>query len=324
MSMPGILARFRQQRILVVGDVMLDEYIWGSVRRISPEAPVPIVEITKRSHVPGGAANAAANVAGLGANVDLLGIVGADEAGGQLRHALERMGIRSDYLLDADIRPTTAKTRVIAHGQQVVRVDHEQREAIPAPLEERLVRVIDDRLRAANACVLSDYAKGLVSPRVAGHLLSAAAALGKPVIVDPKGADYSKYRGATLVKPNLLEAGHFLGREVDAVEDVVDAGRRMLAFLGSAGVLITRGAAGMSLFEKDADPLHIPTQAREVYDVTGAGDTVVGTLAVALAAGAGLAEAARLASRAAGIIVGHVGTTAITLDELQQVVQASD
>src|SRR5262249_54409763 len=175
---------------------------------------------------------------------------------------------------------------------------------------------IADRLPCVDACILSDYAKGLVSPALALRLIRLAAELGKPVIVDPKGADHSRYRGATLVKPNLHEAGLLLRREVASVEDVIEAGERLLDLLGARSVLLTRGAAGMSLFEQGAEPVHIPAQAREVYDVTGAGDTVAGTLAVALAAGASMEQAARLASSAAGVIVGKVGTAAIRRDEL--------
>ncbi len=316
-SAVGILAKFPRKRILIVGDVILDEYLWGEVRRISPEAPVPVVDLQKRSYAPGGAANTAANVAGLRAEVDLLSIIGADDAGAHLRQALLALGIRADGLLVAKDRPTTTKTRIIAHNQQVVRVDREQRDAFPLALEEQLLRQIDDRMPHADACIVSDYAKGLVSPTLARHVLQRGKALGKPVIVDPKGSDYAKYRGATLVKPNLHEAGQFLGLDMHSLEDVLEAGRRLLALLDGAGVLITRGAAGMSLFEKGAEPLHIPAQAREVYDVTGAGDTVVSTLALALTAGASMAEAARLASRAAAIVIGRVGTTAIGLDELQ-------
>jgi D-beta-D-heptose 7-phosphate kinase/D-beta-D-heptose 1-phosphate adenosyltransferase len=315
-SLQSILARFARQRILVVGDVMLDEYIWGAVRRISPEAPVPIVELQKRSDVPGGAANAAANVLGLGGVVHLMGLVGGDEAGQRLRKTLAAQGIDLRGLLTAENRPTTTKTRIIAHNQHVVRVDHEYREPVPPVLEEQLLGLIDVLLPQVDACILSDYAKGLVSHTVARHVIQQATALGKPIVVDPKGSDYSRFHGATLVKPNQHEAGVFLRRQLDSPEDVSAAGRQLLAYLGSAAVLITHGAAGMTLFEEGNSPVHIPAQAREVYDVTGAGDTVAGTLAMALPAGASLEQAARLASQAAGIIVGRVGTTPVRLEDL--------
>ena len=311
-----ILRRFPGQHVLIVGDVMLDEYLWGAVRRISPEAPVPVVELQKRSHVPGGAANTAANVAGLRGVAHLFGVVGADEAGQNLRAALLARGISAEGLLIDEGRPTTTKTRIIAHSQQVVRVDHEQRQPLLAALEARLLGMIDDRLPEAAACILADYAKGIVSGTLAQHLIRRAGALGKPVIVDPKGSDFSRYRGATVVKPNLHEASLFLQREVSTTEDVLEAGQRLLDFLGGAGVLVTRGAAGMSLFEKGKEPLHVPAQAREVYDVTGAGDTVASVLTMALTAGANLEQAARLASRAAAITVARMGTTAVRLEDL--------
>ena len=315
-ALTSILSRFPGKRILVVGDVMLDDYLWGTVRRISPEAPVPVVELHKRSCIPGGAANTAANVAGLQAEVHLAGILGDDDKGRLLADSLTAAGIRVDGLFVDRSRPTTSKTRIIAHSQQVVRVDHEQLGPFPAALEEQLLAWLTRRLPEVDGCILSDYAKGVVTPTLARRLIDRARALGKPVIVDPKGTDFVMYRGATLIKPNLQEAGRFRKRELVSQEDVLDAGRRMLALLGCAGVLITRGAAGMSLFEPAAEPMHIPAQAREVYDVTGAGDTVASTLIMALTAGATLEQAAHLASRAAGIIVGRVGTVAVRLQEL--------
>jgi D-glycero-beta-D-manno-heptose-7-phosphate kinase len=315
-SLESILQRFPGRRVLVVGDVMLDEYVWGSVRRISPEAPVPVVELDRRSHAPGGAANTAANVAGLRAEVFLAGVVGGDESGRRLLETLEAHGVHREGVFVDPSRPTTTKTRVVAHGQQVVRIDQEHRCGPGAILEAQLLRFVEDRMEGVDACILSDYAKGVVSANLAQRVIRHAVGRNKPVIVDPKGADFAKYRGATLVKPNLHEAGLFLRREVTSTEDVVEVGQRLQDLLGSQGVLLTRGAEGMCLFEGDGEPLHILAQAREVYDVTGAGDTVAATLAVALAAGASLEQAARLASRAAAIIVGRVGTTAVRFDEL--------
>jgi rfaE bifunctional protein kinase chain/domain len=319
-----VLARFPGKHVLVVGDVMLDEYVWGTVRRISQEAPVPVVELHKRSYLPGGAANAAANIASLRGVADLVGVVGADQAGGQLRAGLEDRGIGSVGLLAEEGRPTTTKTRIIAHNQQVVRVDHEQRRSITPEIERRLLELVDERLPAMDACILSDYAKGTVSPALARHVLARAAALGKPVVVDPKGSDFGKYRGATLLKPNLQEAGQFLGRDLDLQQHVLEAGRGLLQALDCNGVLITRGADGMSLFQRSKEPVHIAAHAREVYDVTGAGDTVIAALTMALAVGANLEEAARLASHAAAIIVGRVGTAAIGYEELWSILERSE
>ncbi len=311
-----IVKRFPLLRVLVVGDVMLDEYLWGSVRRVSPEAPVPVVELHKRSDSPGGAGNTAANVAGLQGQVHLVGLVGADEAGQRLRHRLADLGIALTGLLTDPNRPTTTKTRIIAQNQQVVRVDQEQCDGIPAALEERLLGFALEQLPGVDACILADYAKGVVSPTLARRLIRGATELGKPVVVDPKGTDFARYQGATLLKPNLSEAGSFLKREVSSTADLLEAGQSLLARLGLGAVLITRGAAGMSLFVKGREPVHIPTQAREVFDVTGAGDTVAATLTLALAAGASLEQAASLSSLAAGVIVGRIGTSAIRLEDL--------
>jgi D-beta-D-heptose 7-phosphate kinase/D-beta-D-heptose 1-phosphate adenosyltransferase len=304
------------KRVLVIGDVMLDEYLWGAVRRISPEAPVPVVELQRRTYLPGGAANTAANVVGLRGEVTLAGVVGADEAGRQLRLALAERGVEGEGLVVDEGRPTTRKTRVIAHSQQVVRVDQELRAGLSAALQSRLVRFFDQRLPCVDACILSDYAKGLVSAELAGHVIASARAAGRPVVVDPKGSDFARYRGATVVKPNLHETSLFLRHEVTTLEDVLEAGQRLLNLMEADAVLITRGAAGMSLFQPGRPPVHIPAHAREVFDVTGAGDTVAATLTVALAAGAVPEAAARLASRAAAIAVGRVGTTAVQLAEL--------
>jgi rfaE bifunctional protein kinase chain/domain len=313
----SLLSRFPGKRILVVGDVMLDEYLWGTVRRISPEAPVPVVELNKRSHVPGGAANTAANVAGLQAEVHLGGIVGDDDQGRLLAGCLTASGVQVDGLFVDRSRPTTTKTRILAHSQQVVRIDAEQVGPFSTSLEEQLLAWLTRRLPEVDGCILSDYAKGVVTPTLASGLLDKARMLGKPVVVDPKGTQFRRYRGATLVKPNLQEAGRFLKQELLTADEVLDAGRRLLDELGDGGgVLLTRGAAGMTLFKRTGDPLHIAAQAREVFDVTGAGDTVAGTLILALASGASLEQAARLASIAAGIIVGRVGTVAVRLQDL--------
>jgi D-glycero-beta-D-manno-heptose-7-phosphate kinase len=315
----GILKCFPGQRVLLVGDLMLDEYVWGSVRRISPEAPVPVVEVQRRSHVLGGAANAAANAAGLGATVHLAGIVGSDDAGVRLRSHLALQGIRGEGVLITEGRSTTTKTRIIALSQQVVRIDHEASLRCPAAVEEKLLEYIDGCLPRIDACIVSDYGKGVVSCTLARRVIDRANSRGKPVVVDPKKADPARYRGATLVKPNLYEATVFLRQEMTTPEDIAAAGPRLLELFDTSGVLLTRGAEGMSLFQRGRDPVHIPAQAREVFDVTGAGDTVAATVAVALAAGANAEQAARLASRAAGVIVGRLGTCAIRLEELQEI-----
>jgi rfaE bifunctional protein kinase chain/domain len=318
--MPGnlkeIVAAFPGKRVLVVGDLMLDEYIWGEVRRISPEAPVPVVTVRRRTHVPGGAGNTAINVASLGGRALLAGVIGDDAAGGRLGEVLRQKGVTTDGLLVDPLRITTTKTRVVAHQQQVVRVDDEHTAPLAPELEERLLEIIDERLPGVDACILSDYAKGAVSARLAQEIVSRARRAGKPLVVDPKGTDFAKYRGATVVKPNIQEARQVcphLGNSEPGPEDI---SRHLLGLLDGSALLLTCGADGMSLFEAGAGPVHIPSMARDVFDVTGAGDTVAGTLALALAAGASLELAAHLANRAAGIVVAKVGTAQATAAEL--------
>jgi rfaE bifunctional protein kinase chain/domain len=302
--------------VLVVGDVMLDEYIWGDVRRISPEAPVPVVEVRGRTHVPGGAGNTASGVVALGAQAELAGVVGQDEEGQRLLDALAAGGIGCGGVVAVSGRTTTTKTRVIAHSQQVVRADIEERAPLPESVEEGLLAFAEAEIDRAGAVVLSDYAKGVVSPAVAHGIIRLARAHGRPVVVDPKGHDYAKYRGATVLTPNIHEAERAAHHPVDTYEDVLVVARRLAESLDGTALLITRGAEGMLLASGER-VLDIPAEAQDVYDVTGAGDTVVAVLAVALAAGAELEAAVRLANTAAGIAVSKVGTAAVTLDELR-------
>ena len=307
--------------ILIVGDVMLDEYVWGEVRRISPEAPVPVVEARRRTYTPGGAANTAANVVSLGGRALLGGVIGRDHQATQLREALRQHGVDDEGLITDDERPTTTKTRIVAHSQQVVRVDSEQRAPLRIELEDALLGWMAKRLGDADACVLSDYDKGVVSSRLAERFIRLACESGKPVIVDPKGTDYAKYRGATVVTPNVHEAERALNHEINGDADLQEAGRQLSGILEGSALLITRGSQGMSLFLNGAEAVHILAVARNVFDVTGAGDTVVSTLALALAAGATLEDAARLANLAASIVVGKVGTATVTRDELLEVIE---
>lgn len=307
--------------VLVFGDVMLDEYIWGEVRRISPEAPVPVVEARRRTYAPGGAANVAANVAMLGGQVCLASVIGRDYQGDCLRQELLQRGIDVSGLIVSPDRPTTTKTRIIAHNQQIVRVDAERRQPVSTEVEEALANWIETNLGRVDACIISDYGKGLVSARLAQVLIRAARQSDKPIIVDPKGTDYTKYRGATLVTPNVHEAERAANREVNGDGDLTQVAGQLRNILDDGAVLITRGAEGMSLFMNGDAPINIPAVARQVFDVTGAGDTVIGTLALALAARANLEQAVRLANVAAGIVVGKVGTAAVTPGELVQAVQ---
>ncbi len=301
---------------MVLGDVMLDENLWGEVRRVSPEAPVPVVELQRQTFVPGGAANSAANAVGLGGIALLGGVVGKDEPAARLRQCLGELGVDTAGLIVDSGRPTTTKARVVAHSQQVLRIDREVRTPISLAIERQLLAWVDLTIGTAGACVISDYAKGVVSPTVAREVIKLARSAGVPVVVDPKGFDFARYRGATVITPNLAEAEQEARLPVQGPADIGAVGRRLLSELPGTAILITRGGEGMSLFTRD-EVFHVAAEAQAVFDVTGAGDTASATLALALAAGAPLPLAVRLANRAAGIVVGKVGTSAITLAELR-------
>lgn len=312
-----IVGQFRNYRVVVLGDVMLDEFIWGDVSRISPEAPVPVVEIRRESTHLGGAANVLANLLALGAQACVIGVIGEDAAAEKLRTTLRSEGgDQADNLLIADnSRPTTIKTRIVAHNQMVVRVDREQRSPIKAETEARIIEAAKDALTTAGALVISDYDKGVITQRILTEVLPAA--YGRmPVLVDPKIRNFDSYRPATLVTPNHHEALRLTNLEEDSESSLTESGRKIRERLGCDAVLITRGDRGMMLIEGDRDPVVVETSAREVFDVTGAGDTVIATLATALSAGATMTEAAMLANQAAGIVVGKLGTATATAQEV--------
>lgn len=304
--------------MLVVGDLMLDEFVWGHVSRISPEAPVPVVEVQRRTYSAGGAANTAANIVGLSGQAILAGILGDDNEGTKICSILQDRGVDVDCIIRDPDRPTSTKTRILAHTQQVVRIDHEHISAITLNVADQLLALIADTLPSVRCCVISDYGKGVITRSFAQQLLSLTHEAGVPTIVDPKGVDYEKYCGATLVKPNQHEAGKVLNRDLRTEEDIHRAGSDLLDLLGTrSSVLITRGPQGMSLFERGRSPYHVPTRSREVYDVTGAGDTVAGTIALSMAVGAPLQVACELASLAAAVVVGKIGTATCSIDELR-------
>ena len=319
----SLLDGFARASVLLVGDVMLDEYVWGDVRRISPEAPVPVVEVRARSHVPGGAANVANNIAHLSGHVFLGGVIGLDEAGARLRGLLEAVHVDTDGLIADTTRPTTTKLRIVAHSQQLARVDSEMRHALNEEQEAALLQWAEAQMETVGVCVLSDYGKGVLSPSLIRGLIDRARNHNKPIIVDPKGSDYARYRGATVITPNVHEAERATQIEIVSEADVQTVGDRLLELLPGSALLLTRGAEGMSLFVPDQAPTHIPTVGQSVYDVTGAGDTVLSALALALASGASLADGARLANHAAGIVVGKLGTAPVTLEELTEALYAS-
>ena len=309
-----ILRGLRERKVVVLGDVMLDEFVWGDVTRISPEAPVPVVDVRRESVHLGGAANVLANLVALGARGSVVGAIGNDDAGKRLRNGLRELGANDNLVVD-DARPSTIKTRIIAHSQLVVRADRESRMPVSAQIEDQIISSTKEALHEANAFVVSDYDKGVVTPRILGEILPFAYER-VPVLIDPKLRNFKFYRPATLVTPNHHEA-----LRMSDSEDHSDDGSRHAASvirkkLGCDAVLITRGDRGMMLLEGDGEPVYVKTAAREVYDVTGAGDTVIAALAAALAAGTSMIEAATLANHAAGIVVGKVGTATATADEL--------
>ena len=300
---------FKKARLLVVGDVMLDRYLFGEVGRISPEAPVPIVKVDRIEERPGGAANVARNAAALGAEVSLLSVVGADEAGTRLKRLLGSGHIAAQLHRDRSIT-TTIKLRVIGRHQQLLRVDFET-----APSHEVLASKLRDfrrMLRTADAVILSDYGKGGLAH--IAKMIGVVRRAGKPVLVDPKGEDYSRYRGATMITPNRSEFRQVAGGWISEAE-LTRKAQRWRRRLGVDALLITRSEEGMTLYQSGRRS-HVPAQAREVYDVSGAGDTVIATLGVMLAGGAGIEEAVRVANRAAGIVVGKFGTAVVTPNEL--------
>jgi rfaE bifunctional protein kinase chain/domain len=312
-----LVESFKGKQVLVVGDVMLDEFIRGDVSRISPEAPVPVVELRDRFTTPGGAGNAAANVVSLGGRAAVVGLVGDDPVGTTLRASLDERGIDAGELVAAKERVTTHKLRVVAHTQQIVRVDSETRDPLGPQVERALADAIARVAATADAVLLSDYAKGVVTPSLARVAIDVAARRGIPVVVDPKGRDYGKYRGATVITPNVLELETATATTTgNADAAIVEAGHALLASLAGTSLVITRGARGMTWLHAEAAPVHLPTLARSVFDVTGAGDTVVGSLVLALASGATLHEALVLASHAARIAVSKPGTAAVTRVEL--------
>jgi D-beta-D-heptose 7-phosphate kinase/D-beta-D-heptose 1-phosphate adenosyltransferase len=308
----------RGRPVVVLGDVMLDRYWWGDVSRLSPEAPVPVVHKQRSSTAPGGAANVATNVASLGGIPHLVSVIGNDEPGRELVAALRSRGITTDGLLVDPARPTTVKTRVVAVSQHVVRVDEEDRSPISPALAADLAERIEALVARTPVLVLSDYAKGVLGPELLQRVIKRARAQDRWVVVDPKGSDYARYTGASLVCPNRGEALTATGVGSDEPEAVHRAGGRLLDSGVADAVLITLGEAGMMLFGRAHPPLGVPTRARAVYDVTGAGDTVIATLSLALAVGAPLESAVRLANVAAGLAVEQVGTTAVTAARLRE------
>jgi len=316
----AIIENFSRSRVLVVGDIMADHFIWGKVSRISPEAPVPVVEVRKDSFMLGGCANVLNNIFVMGGRVHLAGVIGTDETGKRLLAEFRSRGVDTGGIVVEAGRPTTLKTRIVAHGQQVVRFDREDRKPVQAKSVRKILSYIESLRDDLGALVVSDYNKGVVTRPLLEGIRKVIA--GRPIFtcVDPKQRDFSVYQGFDIVTPNHQEAGRAAGEEMQNGQDHIRVGMKLLQQYDFKALLMTRGEEGMSLFERNGRMRHtaFPAEAREVFDVTGAGDTVIGVLALSLAAGASVREAAYLANHAAGIVVGKAGTATVTREELKR------
>ncbi len=315
----AVLERFSGVRVLVVGDMMLDRYIWGQVERISPEAPVPIVRVTDESLRAGGAGNVITNIRALGGQVIAGGLIGQDQAGQRLVRELATSGAEVSGILLSQSMETISKTRIIAHSQQVVRLDREPRHAIDSRVRTRLRTFVHNHINGCDVVVVSDYGKGTIDAELLGLLAELRRQHRFVYLIDPKPPNFAHYREASLVKPNLAEASQAAGLAIHNEASLVEAGARLLERWKTPAVLISRGEGGLSLFQAGGSVRHFPTMAREVFDVTGAGDTVHATCALALGAGTSLETATIFANHAAGVVVGKVGTATVNSAELRTV-----
>lgn len=308
------------RRIAVVGDLMLDRYIWGSVTRISPEAPVPVIDMETEQARLGGAANVAKNIQSLGGEPLLVGVIGADNSGKQLFEIIRECKFPADGIVIDGTRPTTVKTRVIAHNQHVVRIDREVRTDISHILQTKILDALRTSIDSIDGIIIEDYNKGVVVPNLIRQIIQLANEHGKAITVDPKFNNFYEYRNVTVFKPNRNEAEEVMGIRLKEEKDITAAGRALLEKLGARYVLLTLGEKGMVLFEHDGGVTHVPTRATNVQDVSGAGDTVIATLTMALAGGAAIREASTLANYAGGIVCGYVGIVPIDKTELMRTV----
>ena len=319
-----IVGAFQGKRVMVLGDVMLDRYLWGAVSRISPEAPVPVVDVAEETTRLGGAANVANNVAALGAACSIYGVVGEDEDGLRLLHRMEERGINAAGLVSDPGRPTTVKTRIIAHSQQVVRADRESRREVDQGAGRALRDRILTDLDSFDAVVVSDYGKGVITQPLLEELIPRVRQAGRIVSVDPKEAQFKNYKRVSLITPNQFEAGGLVSRRITDESSLLEVGWQVFDLLQPDALLITRGEKGMSLFEAGRSYTHFPTVARRVYDVTGAGDTVISSFTMALCSGASMAEAAEIANHAAGLVIREVGTATVKPADLLSAFTAGD
>jgi D-beta-D-heptose 7-phosphate kinase/D-beta-D-heptose 1-phosphate adenosyltransferase len=322
MKFLDLIEAFKKQSILIIGDTMVDKFIWGTVKRISPEAPVPVVEVTRESEVLGGAGNVAANIAALGAKAYIISAIGEDETAASLKRLLQERGISSDYLVKDPNKPTIIKTRIIAASQQVVRVDKEIKGAFHPSIEEKIIRNIEEIIPKSTGVIISDYGKGIVGDKVLKKAIELSKKAQIPITVDPKLDNFKKYRGVDSITPNTKEAIEGMkASNIETQEDIARLGTDILNLLESKSVLITRSEKGMMLIEPNGKITNIPTRAKEVYDVTGAGDTVISTMTLALAAKADFISAAEIANFAAGIVVAKIGTATASPQELIKTIE---
>lgn len=323
-TLAGLLPRFAECRVLVLGDIMLDRYVLGDVRRISPEAPIPVLKAQARRAVLGGAANVAQNVAALGAGAVLVGVVGMDDAATEISRLLAAAPAIAACLVPAPARPTTVKTRFMSGSHQLLRLDEEESGPLDAALETQVLAGFEHALAQADVVVLSDYAKGVLTDRVLAGAVARARAAGRRVIADPKRASFTAYRGVDVLTPNEAEAARAAGLPTDDDAGAVQAGEQALVQAEAGAVLVTRSARGLTLVRRDRPPLHLPTRAQAVADVSGAGDTLIAAFAIGLACGADMPEAAMLANAAAGISVGKPGTATVSHTELGAALHRSE
>lgn len=318
------LSKFSSCNVLVVGDLIIDEYIWGEVERISPEAPVQVVSVKSEGYTLGGAGNVVNNLRSLGAGVTVMGVIGSGNHGDLMLKKFAELGVDAGGVIRETDRPTTRKTRVIAASQQVLRIDHETRQEISAPTFQKLTGGLKAGIASTDIVLISDYGKGVVTPMLFARIIEIARGQGKMTVADPKGIHFNKYNGVSLLTPNLKEAALAAGLEMITPATPVEAGERLLQTLKIENLLITCGKDGMVLFEKGEEPFKIRAEARQVFDVSGAGDTVLAVLGLALASGASFRSAAAIANIAAGIVVGKVGTATVSPKELADAVNPPD
>jgi D-beta-D-heptose 7-phosphate kinase/D-beta-D-heptose 1-phosphate adenosyltransferase len=316
--------RFRQIRAMVIGDLMIDEYLWGRVDRISPEAPVPIVAVERENHTLGGAGNVINNLTAMGANVSAIGTAGTGKAGRMILEKLAELSVHTHGIISEPDRPTTLKTRIIASSQQVLRIDREVKRPISPGTLARLMAIMTSMMDQVDLIIISDYDKGLVTPELVRHAVDLARRHGVMILADPKALRFDKYARVSVLTPNQKEAAVAVNMEITTLEDLFAAGRRLLETLPLERLVITCGKDGMVLFEQGKEPHVIASRARQVFDVSGAGDTVISLLGLGLASGASFLDSAAVANAGAGIVVGKVGTATPTIAELKSALTSKD